>query len=51
MTNLVDVITAAYNAVGGPASDWRVQGAAFVTIAVIGAAIVVVNRIKKKKSN
>jgi hypothetical protein len=48
-SNLVDVVTTAVNAVGGPDADWRVQAGAAALIIVIGTGSLVINRIKKRR--
>jgi MYXO-CTERM domain-containing protein len=49
MSNMTDVITAAVNAVGGPDADWRVQAGVVGLLVVVGAAGLVINKIKKRR--
>ena len=49
MSNMIDVITTAVNAVGGPDADWRVQAGVVALLVVIGTAGLVINKIKKRK--
>ena len=49
MSNMIDVVTTAINAVGGADADWRVQAGAAALIVVIGTGAVIIKKIKGRK--